>query len=140
MAITTLNKLVNTIRDWFEKQVPKRRLANDSEGRLWALQALNYSGDDLKLESLRDFTDRDDLNDKFVKRTKVDKEASRLGTSAIKIEISALYSFNKCFVQRFKGRMHYYRDDLAQKGQRNMRTVGQSIGVLNEFKKQMDKN
>jgi hypothetical protein len=119
--------------------VPERRLANDSEGRLWALQALSYS-DDLKLENLREFVDREDLNDKFTRRVKEEKESARLGISALKIEISALYSFNKCFVQRFKGRMHYYRDDLAQKGQRNMRTVGQSMGVLGEFKKQMDKN
>jgi len=59
------------------------------------------------------------------------------GISALKVEIGALYSFNKCFVQRYKGRMHYYRDDLSQKGARNMASCAQAQALLDEFEKNL---
>ena len=59
------------------------------------------------------------------------------GLSSLKVEISALYSFNKCFVQRYKGRMHYYRDDLSQKVARNMASCAQAQVLFEEFDKNM---
>jgi hypothetical protein len=92
----------------------------------------------LKLEDLKEATDRDTLNSNYEDRFNQDQVKSRKGISAIKLEISALYSFNKCFVQRHKGRIHFYRDDLSQKGVRNMRAAAQAMGVFNEFKKNLD--
>ena len=63
---------------------------------------------------------------------------ARKGISALKAEISALYSFDKCFIQRHKGRLHFYRDDLSQKGARNMYPVGMAVGLQEEFKQNLD--
>jgi hypothetical protein len=110
---------------------------NDDRGRTWFTKAAEYK-DKLILKDLKKFTDRSELNSEFVSRYKEKKPKGRKGISALKVEISALYSFNKCFVQRHKGRIHFYRDDLSQKGARNMRSVGQAMGLFTEFKKNLD--
>lgn len=135
--ITTLSALLDSINDWLGISIPNDRLKNDSEGRSWALSRLRHY-DTLKLADLNSFTDRKELNAEYVKRYKEKDVKSRKGISAIKVEISALYSFNKCFVQRYKGRIHYYRDDLSQKGVRNMYTVAQSFALFEELKKNLD--
>jgi hypothetical protein len=141
MIATSLRRLVNALKTFYEKEIPERRLKNDADGRRWLLKSIDYSKDNtLKLADLREVTDRTDLNDSYIQRSKIKEEKARLGLSAIKTEISALYSFNKCFVQRFKGRLHYYRDDLSQKGKRNMRAVAQSMALFGEFKKNLDRN
>jgi hypothetical protein len=136
--MNTLKELIKTIKDWYEKKIPDKRLKNDTEGRDWMLDVLKYQ-DTLKLEDLRKFIDRESLNSQYVGRYKVKDIKSRKGISALKVEISALYSFNKCFVQRYKGRMHFYRDDLSQKGKRNMRCVAQGMALLLNFKENLDK-
>lgn len=136
--ITSLKKLLSKISPWIQDTVPKARTEkNDTDGRTWFLKSAEYT-DKLKLDDLRSFTDRADLNDQYVSRYKQKDPQSRKGISAVKVEISALYSFNKSFVQRYKGRLHYYRDDLSQKGARTMANVGQAVGIFNEFKKQLD--
>jgi hypothetical protein len=138
MAITTLKKLATKLSEWIAKAIPDARVdSNDSSGRDWFLKKIEYE-DKLTLEDLKEVTDRDDLNDEFRSRYKDLDPQSRKGISALKVEISALYSFNKSFVQRYKGRMHFYRDDLSQKGARNMVCVGQAMGMHNEFKQQLD--
>ena len=136
--VNTLKELLDKLKVWFEKDIPSARIdEKDSKGRKWILKALDYS-DPLTLEKLKEFTDRSNLNSEFKERFKEKDPQSRKGISALKVEISALYSFNKCFVQRYKGRMHYYRDDLSQKGKRNMRTVSQAFTLFSEFKKNLD--
>jgi hypothetical protein len=135
--ITSLSELLDSVNEWIQESIPHDRLKNDSEGRAWALSRLHHY-DTLKVEDLSNFTNRDELNNEYVRRYKETDAKSRKGISALKLEISALYSFNKCFVQRYKGRMHYYRDDLSQKGIRNMYTVGQSFALFEEFKKNLD--
>lgn len=137
MTITSLKDLVQTIAKWVEQAIPTARLHNDSAGRPWFLKTIEYS-ESLKLENLRKATERGALNDKYVGRFFNTDAKSRQGISAIKAEISALYSFNKSFVERYKGRMHYYRDDLSQKGARTMTAVGQSYGLLREFGTNLD--
>lgn len=137
MPFTTLKKLLDTITKWFENEIPAIRVSsNDSKGRKWICKSLGYSGK-FKLEDLKKITDRQNLNSLYVSRFKNDNVQSRKGISALKIEISALYSFQKCFTQRFKGRMHFYRDDLSQKGKRNMTAVGQAYGPFEELKKNL---
>lgn len=136
--MNTLEQLIKKIKDWFEKKIPEKRLKNDTEGRDWMLDVLSYKKT-LKLEDLRKFIDRETLNNEYVSRYEEVDIKSRKGISAIKVEISALYSFNKCFVQRYKGRMHFYRDDLSQKGKRNMRSVAQGMALLLNFKEKLDK-
>jgi alpha-amylase/alpha-mannosidase (GH57 family) len=137
MIAKKLEQLMKKIAPWFEKTIPEARLSNDVEGRTWFMKDVQYT-DTLKLEDLKKATDRESLNSDYKERFNQEKVKSRKGISAIKTEISALYSFNKCFVQRYKGRMHFYRDDLSQKGARNMRAAAQAMGVFNEFKKNLD--
>jgi hypothetical protein len=135
--ITSLSKLLRKIDAWISKAIPDKRIDNDSDGRGWFLKSIDYS-DTLKTSDLRDFVDRSDLNDSFNERYEDTNTQSRKGISALKVEISALYSFNKCFVQRYKGRIHYYRDDLSQKWVRNMYAVAQSYALFEELKKNLD--
>lgn len=136
--ITKLENLIDIFASWMEQSIPTARVTNkDAEGRDWFLRTAKYDKK-LILEDLRNFTDREALNSDYSDRFKETSLKSRKGISALKVEISALYGFNKCFVQRYKGRMHYYRDDLSQKGARNMCSVGQAMGLFNEFKKNLD--
>jgi hypothetical protein len=134
----TLLTLLNKLNSFFAVALPNKRIeSNDSEGRKWFLEHIEYKGS-LTLSSLRDITDRDTLNAIFSSRYDEESVQSRKGISAVKTEISALYSFQKCFVQRYKGRLHFYRDDLSQKGARTMCATGSSYGLFNEFKKNLD--
>ena len=137
MVATTLHKLVTVLKEWVQDKIPEARLKNDVEGRKWLCKSLGYS-DKFTLEDLLNITDRSDLNALYVERFNNNDVKSRKGISAIKMEISALYSFQKCFTQRFKGRMHFYRDDLSQKGKRNMVAVAQAYGMFQELKQNLD--
>lgn len=137
MAIKSLSSLLNTLKDWFEKTIVDSRMKLDAEGRTWITKAVDYKGS-FKVSELNQFTQRSSLNKQYIERLAVLDPKSRKGISAIKAEISSLYSFQKCFTQRYKGRMHFYRDDLSQKGRRNMSTVGRSFGIFSEFKENLD--
>jgi hypothetical protein len=140
MAIKTLKDLLeDKYPKWIEEHIPEKRLKNDSEGRRWFLKSIGYS-EDLKQESLRKYTDRDSLNAEFVQRYKVEEVKKRKGISALKVEISALYAFSKCFVQRYRSRMLYYKDDLSQKKGRINHSIGQAYGLFRAFKKYLDKD
>jgi hypothetical protein len=132
MTINSLKDLLKVLGKWIEGGIPTARLQNDVGGRPWFLKTAEYSGS-LKLAELQATTDRTELNERYVERFAASSVQGRRGISAIKVEISALYSFNKSFVERYKGRMHYYRADLSQKGARNMTTFAQSCGMLSEF-------
>ena len=129
--------LLFELADLFESVIPEARLGKDSKGRTWFLDAIGYDKT-LTLSDLRKITDSSKLNDEYRSRYKENDPKSRLGISALKAEISMLYSFKKSFVQRYKGRIHYYRDDLSQKGARNTATVGQAHGLFEHFKKNLD--
>ena len=93
--ITTLSKLLTKFEAWMQTEIPTVRVEkNDATGRKWFLASVEYK-DSLKLEDLRDFTDRTELNEKFTDRYKNEDVKSAKGVSALKVEISALYSFNK---------------------------------------------
>ena len=134
MNFEKLATLLKKTATWLESEIPDARVKeNDSTGRRWYIKSIGYSKT-LKIEDLKTITDRGTLNSEFVKRYKDTDAKTRKGVSALKTEISALYSFSKCFVQRYKGRMHFYRDDLSQKGTRTVTAVGQSSGLLEELK------
>lgn len=135
--ITSFHELLKKFGVWMQTEIPTGRVGeNDATGRTWFLTSVEYK-DTLKLKDLRSYTDRSKLNSDFKERYLNKEIKSAKGISALKVEISALYSFNKCFVQRYKGRMHYYRDDLSQKGARNMASCAQAQALLNEFGKNM---
>jgi hypothetical protein len=68
MAITTLKKLLTKLAPWFESSIPSARTgSNDSAGRRWLLKELGYI-DKLTLEDLKEATDRDELNERYVDR------------------------------------------------------------------------
>lgn len=125
------------IADLFESTIPEARLGNDSRGRTWFLKAIEYTKT-LRLKDLRSVVDTKDLNEEYRSRYKNEDLQSRKGISALKAEVSMLYSFKKSFVQRYKGRLHFYRDDLSQKGARTMATAGQGHGLFELFKKNLD--
>jgi len=135
--IDTLKSLIEKFSEWILKSVPEKRLKNDTKGRLWFTESIGYDKT-FKVEDLRKVTNREELNSDYTSRYQVTDVKGRQGISAIKTEISALYSFNKCFVQRYKGRLQYYRDDLSQKGKRNMVVIKQALGAFQEFKKNLD--
>jgi hypothetical protein len=137
MIADKLKTLFETIKIWFEEDIPQRRLQLDRPGRMWYVDSVGW-GPDLKLESLRKATDRAALNAEYVARFKEENPKPRKGISALKTEISQLYSFNKCWVLRHKSRMLYYQDDLAQKNFRNMYNNWQSFAVFKTFKEKLD--
>jgi hypothetical protein len=136
---TELRELWEKITKWFSDELAQRRKSdNDSgQGRRWFVKSIGYSKR-FVLEDLRTITNRDNLNDQYVQRFEHEEVQGRKGISALKIEISALYSFQKSFVERHKGRMHFYRDDLSQKGARNPYSMGQSFGIFEAFKEGLD--
>ena len=135
--ISKFHKLLKKFGAWMQTDIPTGRVEeNDATGRTWFLSSVEYK-DTLKLKDLRGYTDRKSLNEEFTRRYLETDVQKAQGISALKVEISALYSFNKCFVQRYKGRMHYYRDDLSQKGARNMASCAQAQALLNEFEKNL---
>ena len=135
--IKKLHDLFKKFETWMQTEIPTGRVTeNDATGRSWFLTSIEYDKT-LKLKDLREYTDRSQLNSQFKQRYKNDDVKSAKGVSSLKVEISGLYSFNKCFVQRYKGRLHYYRDDLSQKGARNMASCAQSQALFEEFDKNM---
>lgn len=132
-----ISDLLFELADLFESVIPEARLGKDSRGRTWFLKAIDYTKT-LKLKDLRTIVDTKELNQEYRKRYKNDDVKSRKGISAIRAEIGMLYSFKKSFVQRYKGRLHFYRDDLSQKGARTMTTTGQAHGLFETFKKNLD--
>ena len=136
--ITKLDELMSTIKKWYEEDIPEARTSKlDGNGRKWFLDSIKWDKT-LKMEDLRKATDRKELNSTYTERYKETDPKARKGIAAIKIEIGQLYSYNKCFVQRYKSRMQYYKDDLAQKGGRNMYNVWQSVATFNTFKTNLD--
>ena len=137
MLAKLLEELFTRIKVWFEIDIPDRRLANDCPGRKWYTESVGWPGD-LKMATLRKATIRDALNAEYRSRFDEQFPKPRKGISALKMEISQLYSFNKCWVQRHKVRVQYQRDDLSQKGVRNMYNVWQSFTIFKKFKEKLD--
>lgn len=132
-----LDAFMQTVSSWFEKDIPDKRLQNDTGGRKWFVDTVGYS-DPFLVEKLKKVLETDDLNKEFEERNRVDTVKDRKGISALQAEVASMYSMNTAFVQRYKGRMHYYRDDLSQKGRRNMTAVGQVMKLFKDFKTRMD--
>jgi hypothetical protein len=136
MDIKTLDDLLKGVRDWFQVNIPDSRTKTSTQ-RQWFITAMKWDKT-LKLADLRKATDRTQLNTDYTTRFDEEDVKARKGISAIKIEISQLYSYNKCFVQRYKTRLQYYRDDLSQKGARNMYNTWQSHAEFQELKQNLD--
>lgn len=135
--IKSLSALLKKFAAWMQTEIPVGRVSeNDATGRTWFLSSLEYDKT-LLPKDIREYVDRKDLNKEFVKRYLNMDVKSAKGVSSIKVEISALYSFSKCFSQRYKSRIQYYRDDLSQKGARNMAACGQAQALFEAFDKNM---
>ena len=127
---TTLLTLINGFVQWFTTTIPTGRLAGDSNPtRIWYTKALGYKlGFDQS--SLQTVTDRTALNAEIIARNAIQDVNKKQGIQALKTEIDNMYSFQKCFVARHRTRLQYYRDDLSQKGYRNMYAVNLSADNL----------
>jgi len=132
-----ISEMLDKLASLFEEEIPTARIKNDADGRTWFLQAIKFEKT-LVLKDLRGVTNADELNKEYRKRYKNEEAASRKGITALKAEVSMLYSFKKSFVQRYKGRLHFYRDDLSQKGARIMATVGQGHGLFDHLTSNLD--
>ena len=138
MEAKSLDELLSTIKSWYETDIPTSRAIDlDANGRNWFLDSIGWDKT-LKLGDLRKATDRSELNQDYVTKFKETDPKAKKGVSAIKLEISQLHSFNKCFVQRYKSRLQYYRDDLSQKSSRTLYNVGQSVAIFKEFKQNLE--
>jgi len=131
----SISAIFNAVAAW-AKAMTSARLTNDRSGRKWATTDLKLTK--LTVEELQKVTDRSKLNEEFVKRLKEQDPTKRKGVSALQLEIGMLYSFTNGVVQRYKGRMHFYRDDMSQKGARIGATAGQSLNYFKTFKKHLD--
>jgi hypothetical protein len=136
MIADTLEKLVEKIKDWLETDAPTS-MYQSGQPRKWFLSSVKYK-DTLKMEDMRKATDREKLNSEYKTRFEENDPKSRKGISALKLEISQLYSFNRCLIQRYQPRLQYYRADLSQKGARNIYNSWQSIAVFLKFKQKLD--
>jgi hypothetical protein len=136
MIANLLNKLTEAMNTFIAKEIPKS-MTTSGQPRKWFLDSVSWDKT-LKMEDLRSATDRESLNGDYVSRFKVDDVKSRKGISALKIEISQLYSFNRSFIQRYQPRVQYYRADLSQKGGRTMYNVWQSVALFKTFKNKLD--
>jgi hypothetical protein len=136
MIANTLEDLVKKIKTWVAVDTPKS-MVEQGKPRKWFLSSVEYT-DTLKMEDMRKVTDREKLNSDYKDRFEETDPKSRKGISAIKLEISQLYSFNRCFIQRYQPRLQYYRADLSQKGARNIYNAWQSTAIFLKFKQKLD--
>jgi len=116
----TLITFINALVPWFTVQIPTGRLNGDSTPtRTWFTDAIGFKLN-FTQKNLQTITDRSSLNTEYIARAAVINVNQKKGIQALKIEIDQLYSFQKCFVARHRSRLLSYRDDLSQKGYRNM--------------------
>jgi hypothetical protein len=137
MAITGLTQLHSAIADWFEQNIVDSRLQQGDKSREWCTDAMGYTSPLLQA-AMRAFIDRSQLNSDYTTKYKATTTAEKKNVVFDKVEISVLYSFLKCFVERHKTRLMYYRDDLSQKGARNMYSVKISEDWFNQVSQQLD--
>jgi hypothetical protein len=131
-----LDELLTKVLTWLTTTVVDSRKQGDIGGRTWVAQALEVT-DTLTLDNTRKITDREDLNKEFSKRFDETDVKKRKGISALKVEIDGLLSFNKCFVERHKSRLEYYRSDMSQRKRAGI-SVGQALAQQQEFKTALD--
>jgi hypothetical protein len=134
---SSIDDLLTSMSKWMEEDVPSKRMKNDKEGRPWFLKSIGYTGT-LNASSLRPVVDLSPLDLRFRAINDVKDNKSRKGISAIKAEISMLYSFKRSLIERYKGRLQYYATDMGQKGKRNMAAVGLSLGIFSEFRSNLE--
>lgn len=113
---------LNALPTYFNGVANNRTNTGDQTARPWFVQSIGYTPN-LLLKSLQTVTDRSSLNSQVASRLLVSDVNQKQGVHALRIEIAQLYSFQKCFVARHKTRLQYYRDDLAQKGYRNLYAI-----------------
>lgn len=124
-SFKSLGDLINGFTKWFTQSIPQSRLTGDNNPRLWYTKAIDYTLD-FTQANLQTVTDRSILNSDYNSRLQIKNVNQKQGGQSIKIELNELYSFQKCFVARHRTRIQYYRDDLSQKGYRNMYAVALS--------------
>ena len=130
-----IKECVVRITDWMSKDLVQARMTDDGK-RPWFIRPEDTA--DFKRESLRKYTDRTDINQEFKERFRVKDAPSRKGISALQVEVGMLYGITNCVVQRYRGRLHYYRADLTQKAARIPAAAGQALNHFRQFKKNLD--
>ncbi len=134
---SSIDDLLTAMSKWMEEDVPSKRMKNDSEGRPSFLKSIGYSGK-LDAKGLQGIVSLSSLDQRFRSVDGVTSNKARKGVSAIKAEISMLYSFKRSFVERYKSRLQYYATDMGQKGNRNMAAAGLSLGIFSEFRSNLE--
>jgi hypothetical protein len=139
VTITTITDLHTLVAKWFETNIVQSRLTGD-KSRQWSTGALalpSAGANTMVQAALRAFIDRSDLNAEYNSQYNKKEISDKHDLVAIKVEISVLYSFLKCFVERHKTRLMFYRDDLSQKGARIMYNVKLSEEYHNQVKQEL---
>jgi len=125
-TITSLTQMHGLIATWMEQNVFQSRTQQGDKSRQWAATALGLPSSGattMTQAAFRAFVDRSGLNKQYATQYQSQNVADKKDLVCIKVEISVLYSFLKCFVERHKSRLMYYRDDLSKKGYRVMYNV-----------------
>ncbi len=132
MAFTTIKDLNTELATWLETNIVQSRMTGDRT-RQWCVDALSFSGS-MDQAGLRTVVDKTELNTVYATAYQSNNPNEKKDFVLTKVEIALLYSFLKCFVMRHKTRIMCYRDDLSQKGARNMYTVGLSENFLDQLR------
>jgi hypothetical protein len=129
--------LIKKYHKWTDANV-KSRLTNAENGREWVYKNLEYT-DDLTTKKYQDFFDRNDQNEEYHKRFINRNVPSKKPHGWYQNEINMIYGFHKCFAMRNATRLQYYRNDLSQKGARNLTAVNHAIGKFLFYKEHAEK-
>lgn len=129
------NDVLDKLVGWLQDEQADGRLEN--KDRIWALKAFEFD-QELTQENLRKFVDLSKLDKEIVKRMQELDNSKRKQTLTMKYELSQMYSFLKCLVERHKTRIQYYRDDLSNKGVRIPLMLGASQDSLENLRDNLE--
>ena len=126
-----LRDLCLALEKWLNLCVQERTTITTQ--RDWAVNTLGFSSA-INDTNVRAFIDRSVLNGKFIPAFMNTDPTSRVTTVHSKVELSALYSFQKCLSVRCSTRLNLYNDDLSHKYGRIMNNVGLGYYKYNAVK------
>lgn len=122
-----VEELMQKFLDWAKDDVVEKRLQNSEVGRDWLYKTLEFD-EEITLESMQNFFDRNEQNAEYKTRYVEQNVNAKQAYGWLQNEINMIYSFHKCFAMRNQSRLQYYRHDLSQKGARTRSAVNIALG------------
>lgn len=120
-----IEELLRNYNQW-ATDVVNLRLDNKEKSRDWLYKQLGLTYTP-ELKKLQEFFDRTAQNEEYVKRYNEESIPAKKPHAWYQTEINMIYSFHKCFAMRYNTRLQYYRNDMSQKGKRNITAINQAL-------------